>query len=448
MVVAAASCNIRLMTDFRSFLLRSLPTSMLTALALLVLPAAADATVFFTSNDPAAGSDWIGKVDDDGQNATTRWLQVPGGGRVTDVDYDGGWVYWTDGTTVGRARKDGSSRTDDLLAASPLPGGIDTFAVYGDWLFYAVYDSATGTTTSEIHRRQLSSPYTDTTLASIPVKGCSEFGYMSHLATDGTWVYFTRNHCTQIGRVNVNGGQLSTGWISLGTGQEVIDAAPTGTDIYWTTATQYQDQTGTLRFSYRLSRRGLTAQFTQPTTLATIGESLAPWAFTVGRTRAFIGTSESIMYRPFSGGRVDQLVAITNGVGAIAAEETDVCGNLAGSQLAIPTAYTLIGTSCRSNRGNNRLAGTIRNDRIDGGAGNDRILGGRGNDTLLGGTGNDTLIGGPGRDKLIGGPGNDVIDARDHARGDTINCGPGRDTVRANRGDVIQRSCERKIYYR
>jgi Ca2+-binding RTX toxin-like protein len=40
--------------------------------------------------------------------------------------------------------------------------------------------------------------------------------------------------------------------------------------------------------------------------------------------------------------------------------------------------------------------------------------------------------------------GNDVIDVRGGGK-DTVNCGPGRDLVRANRGDRIGHSCERVI---
>jgi hypothetical protein len=82
-------------------------------------------------------------------------------------------------------------------------------------------------------------------------------------------------------------------------------------------------------------------------------------------------------------------------------------------------------------------------DRLTGGAGNDRFNGGAGNDTLIGGAGNDTLVGGPGKDKLNGGAGADRLDARDRAKGDRVTCGPGRDTVQADRGDRVARDCER-----
>ena len=91
--------------------------------------------------------------------------------------------------------------------------------------------------------------------------------------------------------------------------------------------------------------------------------------------------------------------------------------------------------------GNDVLRGLDGDDCLDGGAGNDRLFGGRGNDRLSGGAGSDSLDGGPGSDVIAGGPGNDTIGARDGTR-DTIQCGAGRDTVRADRIDRVS-GCER-----
>lgn len=76
-------------------------------------------------------------------------------------------------------------------------------------------------------------------------------------------------------------------------------------------------------------------------------------------------------------------------------------------------------------------------------SGNDRLFGDAGNDRLFGGPGADFLKGGPGKDTYFGGPGNDIIRARDHVRGERINCGAGRDTVYADKGDIVARNCER-----
>lgn len=57
--------------------------------------------------------------------------------------------------------------------------------------------------------------------------------------------------------------------------------------------------------------------------------------------------------------------------------------------------------------------------------------------------GADEVVPGPGRDDVDGGPGADLIRARDGER-DAVRCGPGRDTVLADRRDVV-RGCERVL---
>jgi Ca2+-binding RTX toxin-like protein len=97
--------------------------------------------------------------------------------------------------------------------------------------------------------------------------------------------------------------------------------------------------------------------------------------------------------------------------------------------------------------GNDQLKGTDDDDALDGGSGND---------DLTGGYGNDTIVGGPGQDKIVGdrdgrcnelhcdlSPGSaaDTIDAVD-GEADTISCGPGTDTVKADAADVVGADCE------
>lgn len=100
-----------------------------------------------------------------------------------------------------------------------------------------------------------------------------------------------------------------------------------------------------------------------------------------------------------------------------------------------------LGTTRIGTAGADRLVGTPYADHLSGAGGNDTLLGGRGDDVLRGGPGNDLLDGGPGSDRLEGGAGNDTIRARDGQR-DSIDCGPGRDVVLADRLDRVARNCE------
>ncbi|MCW2991937.1 MAG: hypothetical protein JWM73_2531 [Solirubrobacterales bacterium] len=85
--------------------------------------------------------------------------------------------------------------------------------------------------------------------------------------------------------------------------------------------------------------------------------------------------------------------------------------------------------------------GTARDDVLVGTGIEDDISGQGGDDQLGGGGGADDISGGGGTDTITGGAGNDAIGVRDHHR-DVVDCGKGRDSVTADRRDVLRR-CER-----
>jgi len=101
--------------------------------------------------------------------------------------------------------------------------------------------------------------------------------------------------------------------------------------------------------------------------------------------------------------------------------------------------------------GGDSLAGGVGGDTLGGGDGNDRLMGDSGDDTLKGAAGRDFLSGGAGRDVLVGGggrnrysagAGGDYVNSRNRVR-ERVDCGRGRDRVKADRFDVL-RSCERR----
>lgn len=91
--------------------------------------------------------------------------------------------------------------------------------------------------------------------------------------------------------------------------------------------------------------------------------------------------------------------------------------------------------------GNDVLSGLAGDDCLQGDAGNDVLSGGTGRDQLKGGAGRDRLSGGRGRDSFDGGAGNDTIVANDRVK-ETVRCGRGRDSVRADKADRLI-GCER-----
>jgi Ca2+-binding RTX toxin-like protein len=171
---------------------------------------------------------------------------------------------------------------------------------------------------------------------------------------------------------------------------------------------------------------------------------------------------------------------------------------MAGSAVGTALMVLALGGSAQAAQiagtaGDDRIRGTVRADVIDGSTGNDSISARRGADTVTGGEGNDLLRGGFGADRQFGGPGNDTIYAgrgRDETWGedgddslwalaradvhgradtrgdvlhgssgndtfrtrdgeaDTIDCGPGVDTVYADFKDVLANPAECEVVNR
>ncbi len=92
--------------------------------------------------------------------------------------------------------------------------------------------------------------------------------------------------------------------------------------------------------------------------------------------------------------------------------------------------------------GRDLITGSRGRDRINGGSGNDRISGGSSGDRIAGDAGSDRLNGNSGPDRISGNSGNDRITSRDNSR-DRVTCGTGRDSVVADRRDIVSRNCER-----
>ena len=99
------------------------------------------------------------------------------------------------------------------------------------------------------------------------------------------------------------------------------------------------------------------------------------------------------------------------------------------------------------NRGNDAIDGGEGRDLIRGGFGKDRLAGGDQADKIFGGPGDDGINGQAGRDVIRAGRGDDLIIATDGQR-DSIKCGPGKDSVRADKRDRVSRDCERVVRVR
>jgi hypothetical protein len=102
---------------------------------------------------------------------------------------------------------------------------------------------------------------------------------------------------------------------------------------------------------------------------------------------------------------------------------------------------TRFGDVVESRAGNDRVATLGGDDQVFGDVGADTIDAGPGADWVDAGPGNDRITAGPGADHGLAGSGDDVVYARD-GQHDAISCGPGRDTVYAERLDTVAADCE------
>ena len=107
-------------------------------------------------------------------------------------------------------------------------------------------------------------------------------------------------------------------------------------------------------------------------------------------------------------------------------------GDLISGRTDIDFLFGLGGPDC--------IRGEKGDDIIDGGDGDDLVDGGSGDDRIRGGDGDDRLYGRRGINRYDGGPGDDRIYSR-NGRSEIVECGPGRDTVKADLKDRFRR-CE------
>ena len=92
--------------------------------------------------------------------------------------------------------------------------------------------------------------------------------------------------------------------------------------------------------------------------------------------------------------------------------------------------------------GRDVIRGTDSSDRIDALAGDDDVFGRGGNDTIFGNRGDDDISGGDGRDRIVSGRGDDFINVQGDGKVDRVDCGSGRDVVKANPEDNLSGTCE------
>ena len=92
----------------------------------------------------------------------------------------------------------------------------------------------------------------------------------------------------------------------------------------------------------------------------------------------------------------------------------------------------------KGTNGDDKLIGTKNADRLIGKDGDDTLRSSEGKDVVFGNEGNDFIKSGQDFDEIKAGKGDDEIHTRDGEL-DNINCGPGEDTVLAERSRTTAR---------
>ena len=139
----------------------------------------------------------------------------------------------------------------------------------------------------------------------------------------------------------------------------------------------------------------------------------------------------------------DEVFSVYSGAGMLNFPATVQIENVTGGQVR---------DVVRGTDGNNDLSGAVGNDSLYGRGGADVLMGGLGADALIGGAGNDELKGDPGADTVYGDnpeapaeTGDDFIDVKNDQTEDTVDCGPGNDTVLFDEGiDTVDPNCENR----
>jgi Ca2+-binding RTX toxin-like protein len=158
--------------------------------------------------------------------------------------------------------------------------------------------------------------------------------------------------------------------------------------------------------------------------------------------------SDPLVDISIDGGGADGRPGENDDVRGVENLKLSVGGSVTGTDAAETLYWGQVGDpiTVRAAGGNDTIHSGDGADVVDGGAGDDQIDAGFGDDVITGGAGRDTIF----ADRRGGdcGPlwckhpyGNDTVDIRD-GEADSLTCGFGDDTVKADAGDVIDADCE------
>ena len=166
----------------------------------------------------------IGRANLDGTASLVSWMLLEPV-DTCDVAVDGSHIYWSGLGAIGRANLDGTSPEPNFIPAPNNSCGID---VDGSHIYWA--------NRTAIGRANLDGSGNEPNF--IPVAGLFTGG----IAVDGSHIYWGNDEAGAIGRANLNGTEVLSNFINAP--GDPCDVAVGGTDIYWSVAPSPQGPSG------------------------------------------------------------------------------------------------------------------------------------------------------------------------------------------------------------
>jgi hypothetical protein len=136
-----------------------------------------------------------------------------------------GYVYWADQNAIGRVALDGSRLQRHLIALTPEPGFAvaDGLASDGTYLYFSRCDGNT------IGRADLDGKDVEERLISLGARSCPQ-----GLAVAGTHIYWTQLGSGTIGRARLNGRDVDRRWLNIRSRQGPFQLVADRAHVYWT----------------------------------------------------------------------------------------------------------------------------------------------------------------------------------------------------------------------
>jgi hypothetical protein len=136
-----------------------------------------------------------------------------------------GYVYWDDQNAIGRVALDGSHLQRHLIDLAPEQGGAvaDGLASDGTYLYFSRCDDDT------IGRADLDGNQVEERLISLAAKSCPQ-----GLAAAGTHIYWTQLGSGTIGRATLNGRGVDGRWLKIQSRQGPFQVVADRANVYWT----------------------------------------------------------------------------------------------------------------------------------------------------------------------------------------------------------------------